>query len=133
MRNFLWCYYRWFITSLALEKCKKKNTLFFKLFWYKVSGMSANKIRKISKWDLLKTNKDIAPQVAKFYRHLQVWWGGGRGHKLAQKKIRESGLDVAPCGVANATSFYSMATKFSRLVTNLAPKIGDFLLCENVH
>ena len=24
MRNFLWCYYRWFITSLALEKCKKE-------------------------------------------------------------------------------------------------------------
>ena len=23
MRNFLWCYYRWFITSFALEKCKK--------------------------------------------------------------------------------------------------------------
>ena len=24
MRNFLWCYYRWLITSLALEKCKKR-------------------------------------------------------------------------------------------------------------
>ena len=35
MRNFLWCYYRWFITSLALEKCKK-NAIFFKLFWYKI-------------------------------------------------------------------------------------------------
>ena len=23
MRNFLWCYYRWLITFLALEKCKK--------------------------------------------------------------------------------------------------------------
>ena len=23
-RNFLWCYYRWLITSLALEKCKKE-------------------------------------------------------------------------------------------------------------
>ena len=28
---------------------------------------------------------------------------------------------------------YSVATKFSCLVANLAPKIGDFLLCENVH
>ena len=36
--------------------------------------------------------------------------------------------DVATCGVANTTSFYSVATKFSRLVTNLAPKIGDFIL-----
>ena len=43
-----------------------------------------------------------------------------------------SGLDVATCGVANATSFYALATKFSRLVANLAPKIGDFLLWENV-
>ena len=24
MTNFLWCYYRWFIISLALEKCKKE-------------------------------------------------------------------------------------------------------------
>ena len=45
----------------------------------------------------------------------------------------KTGLDVATCGVANATSFYSVATKFSRLVANLAPKIGDFLLWENVH
>ena len=44
-----------------------------------------------------------------------------------------SGLDVATCGVANATSFYLVATKFSRLVASLAPKIGDFLLWENVH
>ena len=48
--------------------------------------------------------------------------------------IKEAaGLDVATHGVANATSFYSVATKFSRLVANLAPKIGDFLLWENVH
>ena len=44
-----------------------------------------------------------------------------------------TGLDVATRGVANATSFYSVATKFSRLVANLAPKIGDFLLWVNVH
>ena len=43
-----------------------------------------------------------------------------------------AGLDVVTCGVANAISFYSVATKFSRLVTNLSPKIGDFLLWENV-
>ena len=36
MRNFLWCYYRWLMTSSALENCKKKNAMFFKLFWYKV-------------------------------------------------------------------------------------------------
>ena len=37
MRNFLWCYYRWLITSLALQKCKKEcNIRYFKLFWYKV-------------------------------------------------------------------------------------------------
>ena len=24
MRNFLWCYYRWLITSLGLKKCKKE-------------------------------------------------------------------------------------------------------------
>ena len=34
MRNFLWCYYRWFITSSALEKCKTKNAKFFKLFCF---------------------------------------------------------------------------------------------------
>ena len=33
LRNFLCCYYRWFITSSALEKCKKKDAKFFKLFW----------------------------------------------------------------------------------------------------
>ena len=35
--NFLWCYYRWFITSLkALGKCKKECNTVFKLFWYKI-------------------------------------------------------------------------------------------------
>ena len=34
MRNFLWRYYRWFITSSALEKCKTKNAIFFKLFCF---------------------------------------------------------------------------------------------------
>ena len=30
-------FYRWLITSVGLEKCKKKrNAVFFKLFWYKV-------------------------------------------------------------------------------------------------
>ena len=43
-----------------------------------------------------------------------------------------SGLDVATCGIANATSFYSVATKFSHLDANLAPKIGDFLLWGNL-
>ena len=42
------------------------------------------------------------------------------------KTDESSGLDVATCGVPNAT-------KFSRLVANLAPKIGDFLLWENLH
>ena len=27
MRNLLWCYYRWFITSLALEKCEKEGNI----------------------------------------------------------------------------------------------------------
>ena len=40
-----------------------------------------------------------------------------------------SGLNVATRGVANgrnATRFYSVATKFSHLVANLAPKIVTF-------
>ena len=45
MRNFLWWYYRWQITSLALEKCKKKNAIFFKLFWYK--GFVHWKLKKL--------------------------------------------------------------------------------------
>ena len=36
MRNFLWCYFRWLITSLVLQKCKTENAIFFKLFWCKV-------------------------------------------------------------------------------------------------
>ena len=32
MRNFLWCYYRWLITSLGLKNVKK-NAIFCKLFW----------------------------------------------------------------------------------------------------
>ena len=27
MRNFVWCYYRWFITSLALEKCRNESNI----------------------------------------------------------------------------------------------------------
>ena len=34
LRNFLWWW--WLITSLALQKCKTGNAIFFKLFWYKV-------------------------------------------------------------------------------------------------
>ena len=34
-RKFSWCY-RWLITSVALEKLKKKNAIFFKFFWYEV-------------------------------------------------------------------------------------------------
>ena len=36
MRNFLWCYYRWFITSSALEKCKKRmqNCLNYSVFFF---------------------------------------------------------------------------------------------------
>ena len=37
MRNFLWCYYGWLITSWAFEKyIYIKNAIFFNLFWYKV-------------------------------------------------------------------------------------------------
>ena len=39
-----------------------------------------------------------------------------------------SGLDVATCGVANATRFYSLATNFSRLVARLAPRFFDLVL-----
>ena len=35
IRNFLWCYYEYLITSIALEKYKK-NAILLKLFWYKV-------------------------------------------------------------------------------------------------
>ena len=35
IRNFLWCYYWWLITFIALEKCEK-NVILFKLFWYNV-------------------------------------------------------------------------------------------------
>ena len=45
-------------------------------------------------------------------------------------KSFDTELDIATCGVANVTTFYSVATKFPRLVANLAPKIGDFLLWE---
>ena len=34
-RNFLWCYYRWLIYSLALELKVKTNAVCFKLFWDK--------------------------------------------------------------------------------------------------
>ena len=35
IRKLFWCYYRWLITCLTLEKCKKKNAIFLKLFLYK--------------------------------------------------------------------------------------------------
>ena len=40
----------------------------------------------------------------------------------------QSGLDVATCGVANATRFYSLATNFSLLVARLAPRFFDLVL-----
>ena len=40
----------------------------------------------------------------------------------------KAGLNFETCGVVNATSIYSVAAKFSRLVADLAPKIGDFFL-----
>ena len=33
--SFLSCYYRKLITSIAIEKCKKKNAILFKLSWFK--------------------------------------------------------------------------------------------------
>ena len=33
-----------------------------------------------------------------------------------------AGLDVATCGVANVTSFYTVATKFSRLAPTWPPR-----------
>ena len=42
--------------------------------------------------------------------------------------IPVAGLDVATCGVANATGFYSLATNFSLLVATLAPRFFDLVL-----
>ena len=39
-----------------------------------------------------------------------------------------TGLDVATCGVANATRFYSLATNFSRVVARLAPRFFYLVL-----
>ena len=43
-------------------------------------------------------------------------------HLLASK----AGLDVATCGVANATGFEPLATNFSLLVASLAPAISSY-------
>ena len=63
---------------------------------------------------------DVCQKFAITLNHRTVFW---------------TRLDVATCGVTNATSFYALAPKykFSHLVANLAPKIGDFLLWENIH
>ena len=37
-----------------------------------------------------------------------------------------TGLDVATCGVANATGFGPLATNFSRLVASLATAISSY-------
>ena len=42
--------------------------------------------------------------------------------------IPVAGLNVATCGVANATRFYSLATNFSLLVATLAPRFFDLVL-----
>ena len=39
---------------------------------------------------------------------------------------RWSGLDVATCGVANATGFGPLAANFSRLVASLATAISSY-------
>ena len=50
------------------------------------------------------------------------------GILLVEVYKRVAGLDVATCGVANATRFYSLATNFSRLVARLAPRFFDLVL-----
>ena len=47
---------------------------------------------------------------------------------IAHEAEGRTGLDVATCGVANATRFYSLATNFSHLVARLAPRFFDLVL-----
>ena len=64
MRNSFWCYYRWFITSLTLEKCKK-NAICFKLFWYKIFVHWKSKLLNVlvdsvlNSWWLLKVRLSV--------------------------------------------------------------------------
>ena len=57
----------------------------------------------------------------------KILWSDHSNETSSATGLPNAGLDVATCGVANATSFCSVATKFSRLVAYLAPKIGDSL------
>ena len=47
---------------------------------------------------------------------------------ISAVKLIPSGLDVATCGVANATGFGPLATNFSRVVASLATVISSYFI-----
>ena len=63
IRNFLCCYYRWRIATLA-RKNVKKNAIFFKLFWYKV----------FLYWKLKLLNFPMVDSVLMFQNNLTACW-----------------------------------------------------------
>ena len=86
IRDFLWCYYRWLITSLALEKGKKK-ALYLKLFWYKV----------FVHWKL--KSRWILPYY--FFMNRRCWWDltwGSVCPRNVIKKLTAKTVDEDPAG-----------------------------------
>ena len=63
IRNFLCCYHRWLIASLA-RKNVKKNAIFFKLFWYKV----------FLYWKLKLLHFPMVDSVLMFQNNLTACW-----------------------------------------------------------
>ena len=71
----------------------------------------------------------VTPTIKFAGTHLYTWVERGTVEKrLPQKNNTRAGLDVATCGVANATGFGPLATNFSHLVASLATAISSYFI-----
>ena len=74
MTNFLWCYYRWQITSLALEKCKKECNILWIIL---VQGFCPLKIKitqfpggfRLNTHRVFRSCNDMLKALVVFYTH----------------------------------------------------------------
>ena len=109
-----------FFVRIYMRVCKKER----KYTWQKNARISCS--RKIASIRGKKPHVYrviILKQMADHTNHAITYT-----KTLLQTENEGSGLDVATCGVANATRFSSLATNFSLLVARLAPRFCDLVL-----
>ena len=128
MRKFFWCYYRWFITSLALENVRK-NAICFKLFWYKIFVHWKSKLLNVlvdsvsiihltlNNWSISKQNVLLVPCYLTFYK----WWGREymRSKSVSDDTFfhAERSLCLSSSSVFGAWSLYVVLSKIIQMVS----------------